>query len=394
MPSPISSLAAKAGVGFIGAAAVLGLLLPKALPAFPVVSDSLDYQMIAQGLVERHTYLDISAEQLLYPPGYPVLLALAFWIQGGVGYGSVHFLQTLLVGISAWLAFLLLRKLGQRPPIALGGGAVTLFWPYLLLYAHLVASEIPYVALLVAGVTAFIHGWERPGWRWPAGTGILFGLAILVRPVALFLPLGLLLFFAGLMLIRWLPRNDALLRFAGIAWLASLLTIAPWVAAVSAYAQRFVPVASNLSFVLKKSNRSLAYLPEHAGQEGYRASLGEVAQAKLRNAVFFWDPGAGGDNMAQLAARHPAAGGLIWLYKIGYFAILLLAAFGIWRERRRPGALVLSAVILYVWAVHTVLFPFPRYTLPILPFVIALAALGTGRLAYASPPPHLHPGQK
>jgi hypothetical protein len=86
----------------------------------------------------------------------------------------------------------------------------------------------------------------------------------------------------------------------------------------------------------------------------------------------FWDPGASGYQMEALTQHFPVARYAALAYRIGFAVILLFAigALGI----RNAFPWIMWAVIGYVWAVHVVLFPSPRYTLPIIPFVIAAAA--------------------
>lgn len=361
---------------FLIASVFLALVLQRALPAFPVVSDSLDYQNIAQGLVKQHTYLDISDDHIIYPPGYPVFLAALFAIQGHVAYPFVYFLQTLLVGLTAWLVFQLLGELEKPSLFRWLGGVTTLFWPYLLLYAHIVGSEALYIPLLLASVTTAIRALRLTSWKWALASGLFFACAILTRPVALLLPLGLFML-VSIKTFFWPTTHERSSRkYLGIIALTSTLLIVPWSFAVSWSQGYLIPVASNLSFVFKKANTSLAYLPEYASSSRTEPTKGDVFRAKFRNFSLFWDPGAGGDNVRLLAERYSLVSVAIALYKIVYFCLLGLALVGAWAHRKQLESLVILATIGYFWAVHTVLFPFPRYTLPVIPFVLVFAVSG------------------
>lgn len=389
----LSCLITRPLVVFLVAAAILGLGLPHFIPAFPVVSDSLDYQVIADGLIKERTYRAISVDQILYPPGYPLFLATVFLFAGKITYAPVFFFQTVFLGLTAWLIYRLLAHLGQPPPSRWLGALLTFSWPYLLLYTHLVTSEMPYILLLISAITALVHGLERP-WKWSVLAGCLFGCAILIRPVGLLIPLSILLLLGSLQLLHWIPRDTGQIKRLAIAFGVSIGVILPWTVAISAFRGTFTPVASNLSFVFKKGNQTLTYLPEYVGRGDNRVDLKSVFAAKARNVIYFWDPGASGYHMNALRSAHPAFGALLVLYKIWYFVLLAFAAFGLWTHRKKPAFLVIFGAILYVWATHTILFPFPRYTLPIIPLMLALAMTGMHALAYAFPHPPLHSRKK
>lgn len=382
-------------VVFLLASLFLACILQRALPAFPVVSDSLDYQNIAQGLIDHHTYLDISNDHIIYPPGYPIFLAVLFGIQGHVGYVLVYFVQTLFVGLTAWLVFQLLNSLTKKDRVRWLGAIITLFWPYLLLYSHIVGSEALYIPLLIGSVTAAAYAIRTQSWKWTLLSGLLFGCTILTRPVALFLPIGLLIFLATMMALRYISQNYESLKQLGVIVLLSFVFIAPWSIAVSWSKGYVIPVASNLSFVFKKANTSLAYLPEYAKNTTNSITTKDVIRAKLRNFILFWDPGAGGENVDILAKRYPLVFAAVLVYKIGYFVLLGLALVGAWIHRKNLTNLVIVGTIGYFWAVHTVLFPFPRYTLPVIPLILVLAVSGlTCLFPYAFSSFDLHSGKK
>lgn len=380
----------------LGVAALFGAFAGRLIPHVPVTSDALDYQHVAEHLVCYHTYLDISEDRLIYPPITSFFLAFLFAVQGGiVAYPLVYFVQMLCVGVAAWLVYLLAKRLTKHELLSVLSGGLILVWPYLLLYTQIVGSEILYVVLLAASVLSFVFGLDHLTKKCAIVTGMLFGLAILTRPVALLLPIGIALFLGFFMLLHWIPLQKSILRFSSIVILASIATLIPWTAYVGYRFHRFIPVASNLGFVLEKANKTLTYLPQHIGKDGQEVSTSEMLRAKARNLVYFWDPGAGGENVVRLTQRYPAAALGLTLYKLGFFVLLALAAVGVWLGRKQTKILVITSVILYVWGVHTVLFPFPRYTMPIHPLMIVLAAYAASQLLpYVRLPLGLHSRQK
>jgi hypothetical protein len=95
--------------------------------------------------------------------------------------------------------------------------------------------------------------------------------------------------------------------------------------------------------------------------------------SKVKNVFLFWNPGAGGYQAQAYIDRYPFVRTLIWLYRFGFFVLLALAFTTLRRWKDEHVALT-WIVIGYFWGVHTVLFPFPRYMLPIIPLVLILAA--------------------
>jgi hypothetical protein len=53
--------------------------------------------------------------------------------------------------------------------------------------------------------------------------------------------------------------------------------------------------------------------------------------------------------------------------------ILGLAILSLKWSLKRKEVLLLWSVIFYFWAFHTIFYPYPRYTLPVMPLVILLA---------------------
>jgi hypothetical protein len=139
------------------------------------------------------------------------------------------------------------------------------------------------------------------------------------------------------------------------------------------------PFNSNLPAVLNKSFNTLDYVAEYEGDgvftrqiEG-EASVVDVVKSKLTNLLLFWNPGAGGYHAEQLVEEFPPAQYLIWLYKLGFFMILALAFSTLLLVLRDIRIFGLWAIVFYLWALYSMLFPYPRYTLPVMPIMLVLA---------------------
>ena len=365
--SPLLQSLVRAAIPFLLLAGVLALLVIRVVPTFPVISDFADYDTIAQSLAVSGTYIALGP--LIYPPLYPAFLALIYIVFGHT-YTFVFIAQYLLMGCTGTCVYVLLRRHGGvRAVLAALGGIAVILWPYFILYSYLISNEVLYTFFLVAGTLALFEALAHPSSRRFAAVGALWGLAALTRPVILLLPVWLafgsfVLSFFNFDRGTWAVSK----RYLTAAGIAYILVIAPWIAFTYGAFGRLVPIASNFSAVWDKGNETLAYLSDAPPQAH---GLRDVAVAKLQNVFLVWDPGASGYQMEGLVQAIPAARYAIFLYRILFFLILALAAASLLTRATFPW--ILWAVIGYTWALHTVLFPFPRYTLPIIPLVIAAA---------------------
>jgi 4-amino-4-deoxy-L-arabinose transferase-like glycosyltransferase len=351
----------------------LGLLFARIIPELPVISDSADYHNIASGILSNKTYITISNDLILYPPLYPIFLSLIYSIAGIGSFSAVYFIQYLLVGGIALFVFLILRKFSRASlALSLIASLAILFWPYLILYSQLISSEILYSFLLILFFFLFLHINKDSKPLLAIGTGFVLGLAILTRPVALLLLPWICIAF---LFLKKMPR---IFGEFSIPWkkymlvaIVMVIVLLPWEVYVKATYDRVIPIASNLSYVFKKANETMAYLsPDGVVKEEQPFLL-----VKAKNIYLFWNPGAGGYHLDILSQKYPAAIYGVMAYKVIFFVIIGLALISAIAYRRERLVIFSLLLITYFWALHTVLFPFPRYTLPIMPFVIIVAGV-------------------
>jgi 4-amino-4-deoxy-L-arabinose transferase-like glycosyltransferase len=166
---------------------------------------------------------------MLRPPVYP-LFAGAIDLLGGAS--AIYLAQALLQAASCVLLFLLVRPtFGERAALL----ASLFLATDLMLAVHnfQAPSEPLFVFLVLAATLCLLPGIVSLGQanrgslgRWLAG-GLLLGLAVLTRPVGLFLPLIFALALAGVALRRGCWR--AALGRALLLALTMILTVGPWV---------------------------------------------------------------------------------------------------------------------------------------------------------------------
>jgi len=239
---------------------VFSFILVNKFPTLPVISDSADYHAIATNILSQNEYVTVSSDKILYPPLYPLFLAFIYSFDRD--FSTVYIIQYILIGLASLFVFLILRKqIKANLIISTLGSIATLFWPYLILYSQLISSEILYTFLLILFVYLFLQINNESKIKLIIATGIVAGLAILTRPVALLLIPWILI---GLFILQKIPN---IFGEFYIPWkkyflvgFIMILIILPWEIYIKAKYDRIIPVASNLSYVFKKANSTKAYL--------------------------------------------------------------------------------------------------------------------------------------
>ena len=327
---------------------------------------------------------------LLRGPAYPGLLAAPCLLTGidparlaPIINGLCHAL-TLLV--------LAMHPVARASPGRLAALAAVGLDPLLFNYAGRTYLE-PLLLLAVAMLVVSIEALRR---RPSAVGGILCGLALglslLVKPV--------LIYFAPLLLLLLIPSGGRALASGGVAIVVAALCVLPWTLRNRAVSGHIVPVATGAwEIVLKGETFSrhvteadgiveleamakerLARLNESLGIVGLPAVEREpyyraVAIEEMRNppwslprrmaiqSVSLWLLGGDRRNTLVFAALQ--------------LPVLILAALGVWRWKRfDPNDLVaLAAVAGYLMLVHGASLAIARYSMPLRPWLVLLAAL-------------------
>lgn len=193
--------------------------------------DSWDYHQLAQYLVYYHSFgrADMSPgaiQQSIMPPletekgskvelipetfrtpVYPTFLALIYSL-GGSPYLAVV-MQSLLSLLTVWLIILLMARI-FRPEAAWLAGLLAALEPLGLTYTHELMTESLFLLFTLSGMYAFliivtIDQQERNMFRWSIFGGVCIGLAVLTRPVGIYLMVFLI--------ILWLAAS-----FIGAGW--------------------------------------------------------------------------------------------------------------------------------------------------------------------------------
>ena len=219
-PEPLRFFTGRtAWFAILGAAAVARLLFVALSPNVWQFLDSREYEDTALSLYQHGTY----GLHTVRAPGYPTLIA-AVYVAFGPHLVALRLVEAALAIFSvAWIGVVATRVFG--PGAGLLSAALAALHPVLAFLPTIQYAENTLVFVVVLAFGAVFEAWRRGGlWRW-AGSGVLWGLALLVRPNTVFALPGLAVGL-GLALHRerrgwWAPA------LVGIT--ACALTLAPWI---------------------------------------------------------------------------------------------------------------------------------------------------------------------
>lgn len=350
---------------------ITGLCL-KFLPHFPVISDSEEYDTSALNIVEGRGIVlqDDPGEET--PPGYPVFLALIYYIFGH-DYQVVKFFQFLLLVGMGIIVYLASRKFFNLPyPLAFLVSLTVILWPYFILYPALIVTEIPFTFFLLLATYFLFKFGQNPSIKNSLLPGGLLAITSFIRPTVLLLPFWsvfFLWFFAKSLRTRayFFKLVMVLLVFSAV--------LAPWTLKTYLHYHRFVPIVTYLPNVITKAYLKLDYTEGSQALNPWETNFKTMLLARFKNIYLFWNPGGTGSYTQKLQSAFPVLAVFLHIYRVFFFIVLALAFWSLRFIRQNKAVFLAWAIIFYFWAVHIVLFPYPRYTLPIIPLVIILAWL-------------------
>ncbi|MCD6505939.1 glycosyltransferase family 39 protein [Candidatus Poribacteria bacterium] len=158
-------------------------------------NDEIDYDRIATNLLKYHQFTEYPGCPYSYrPPGYPFFLAAIYAVFGIGNHMAVRLFQALIGAVAALLLYLLGGEIkGEKAGTI--GGLIWAFYPTAVAYTGYLYSETVFMALFLGFLYLMAVGMKmrgRKGILLFAGSGLLYGMAMLTREVLLaFIPLFL-----------------------------------------------------------------------------------------------------------------------------------------------------------------------------------------------------------
>jgi 4-amino-4-deoxy-L-arabinose transferase-like glycosyltransferase len=378
-------------------------------PQLSVHGDAAQYDTLGWSLARGLGYRLPGGEPNVYwAPGYPGVLAVVYRVAGH-SYLAVRIVQAVLGAVVAALAASIAGRLFDRR-IATLAGILCACYPGLIGYSGLLLTEAVFTTLLIVMVSWLLTISGASSWRSLAGLGVLGGLTALVRAETVLLPLFVFVTLRVFFKDRSVTVKQAVLVYATVA-----LTLAPWAMRNYAVTGEFIPLTVHGGDVLWISSYKEEWLEFYPDKEPYKslvAGLSELETSKvlrregIRNIVedpagFAWlcvkrfprlwigghsnlFAGFGDSTRAYLERREYTVFLVKLTLLIGNTLLVLLGAYGAYWSFSRHAAdlrslVILSAPVVFITAIHVVLFATPRFHVPVMPFMLVFAAVAIHR---------------
>ena len=385
------------------------------------IADERHYLEIATSLVEGRGFAFADGPTSLRPPLYPYLVAGVWTLTGSRSLVAVRALQVALGLATAWLAFLIGRRVyDERAGVA--AAAIVALYPALLFANVLILTETVFALLLLVVVWASLRLFDRPSLLMAAATGAAVALSALTRSVVWPFPVVL-----AALVAWWVPGGLARRLALGAAVVAGFaVVVAPW--AVRNTRLQGVPVLVDTMGGMNLRMGNYAHTPHDriwdavsmrgdklwivglpdeppgggvwtegqkerwARQEALRfmrAHPGLTAWRALIKFGDFW--GLDRDFIAgvERGFYHPPAlvTAVAGAAMLAAYPVLILLA--LWAVVLAPPAdwrphLLMIVLVLFVCALHTVVFGHPRYRLPLMPVLAIYAGAAVTRLEWGA----------
>ncbi len=396
----------------IGAVAIRIALVRLVWDASPQIVDERHYLELATSLADgRGLAWANGTPTSMRPPLYPTFVAAVWWLADSRSLVPVRGVQAVLSLVTVALAALLGRRLFDERV----GYVAALFcavYPPLLLANATILAEVVFIVLLLGAVLAMPRSDARFGLGRALAAGAILGAASLTRSVVWLFPLAA----AGACLLVAAPWRRRLVM-AGLLLTAHSVVLAPW--AVRNSVLQGVPVVVESMSGLNLWMGNSAATPEDRMWDGVHQGAAEAFAAAI-SADLGPGPLSEGqkDRWGRQAAlsymlAHPGVTlrrsvlklGDLWgldrefvggsargffqlsaavmipltLLVVGAFPLVAASAIvgGVLVEWPRPREhVVVVLLVLYVCAMHSLVFGHPRYRLPLMPFLMIYAAAG------------------
>jgi 4-amino-4-deoxy-L-arabinose transferase-like glycosyltransferase len=366
--------------------------------------DSPVYLTLAKNIAFHHSFsLTTGIPTASRPPLYPFLIA-AFWWTDSAPVAAVIVVQIICGAATAALVYLIAKERFSHRVALLAALGVTLA-PMTVRYTAVILTEPVFTFLVVLGF--FL--WGR---KYGVAAGVAFGLAALTRTIVIpflgclvlltVLPSWrpnrrlYLLMFASAMLVAsvWITRNAVVFRKFilvqstgyGINLFAG--TIEPQLYGDDVWTKVIKELDSNEDNALDETDRDRKFMLRAVEQiethpvQYLRARLKQYPRLFLDSGDYL----LGSNNLTfneALQKRHASVLIVKVSFMLGNIAVLMLAIYGIFLERRRFASL--SHIILFpifLCLIHLPMWIESRYSLPMMPLVLILAARGIEGISY------------
>jgi 4-amino-4-deoxy-L-arabinose transferase-like glycosyltransferase len=364
------------------------------------------------------------------PPFYTVFIA-AIYATTHHSVFAVKFIQVILssvtVGIVYWIGCAWFER-----RTALIAAAFCAVYPNLIAFSHLLWTETVFTFLVTLAFGLLTNAAPVPSKKRCAIVGMLLAMAALTRAAILyFLPILFIWFVVG----HWKNRSQAVGRFA-LTGLMLIATLAPWTIRNYKVHDAWVIIDTNGPFNVWRGNAGkqtfrdrphapkLSYAPpfesipimpvranwmpdlielarqRHSTPQPTDIQVVETAkfeaiknikndpayfaQAAVYKLIDMWNPTSfmiRHFQLGQYGPVHPTTQIIIeWSAILTYVLAMLLAFPGLLLHLRNRYTWLIVLMVAYFCAIHAIAFGLTRFRLPLMPFIIMLAAAGVTKM--------------
>lgn len=258
----------------------------------------------------------------VYPPGYPLWLALIYSVRSERSAYSVQNVQWVLDAISVLLVVGIgVTAYGWR--VGLIAGALCALSPLLALYGATPLADAPASWTVLGGMWMLLLAVRDSSWKWALLAGLMIGLSCWLRANALLLAGGWAVALFLMLRVAWRER----FLLAGAVTLGALLLVAPIMVRNALAFHAFLPtglgVGTNLWEGIGETERAAEFGAVYSDQkliEQERAMMGLAADAPLG---LYWPDGVERDR-----ARTHRALNVISQHPFWYARVMLRRMWG------------------------------------------------------------------
>jgi hypothetical protein len=302
-----------------------------------------------------------------FPNGYPFMIALARLVAGSAAGIILVWVNILMSTVMIWFCYVIAKKIFRREAVALLAAVLLAAFPSQVNYTRWLITEIPCEFFLLG---AYYFYYNRKNFF----CGLFFGLAIIIRTELL----PILLLLLVLDTLRWKKLNS----WVSVGALVPMLLVAGYCysktgsfsLAGNGRINMLISVTASGSRIdwnidekypeINTSGKALKMYVDVA-----RNSPGVFVRNRFSNLWELWGlfPSSA-DGSRGLASR--------LVIGAGNFLLLFFGLWGWWKNRMNKDAILLGLPFVVITAIHIFLFAMQRYTCPVEPFMIVLAAAG------------------
>ena len=233
---------------FLTAVVIESLFLFVVLPSRYRVNDNDNYwkfyKPIAESIIAGRGLVGTDGSiATTYPPGYPAVIATVFALADRIHVsreGMLDAFNISITSLSCLMIFLIARD-------TFGEKIAWLSWLLWVSYLPNLStiirpnSETPFILVLYFGIWVFLRAMRRNSKRGAFATGLTIGLASLIRPIDLFMPLvlGTAAFFHRAVAMR------SRILITSLILAGYLISVAPWETYVMFRTGDLIPLSTN-----------------------------------------------------------------------------------------------------------------------------------------------------